>query len=92
MTDLFRKAKDFTKEQKDTLMEQFHKSGLGYAEFAREHNINAQTMKNWVCLSGRTDIERRRYSATERKKIVEAYLTAGLTREAFSQTWGVSEC
>ena len=92
MTDLFRKAKDFTKEQKDTLMEQFHKSGLGYAEFAREHNINAQTMKNWVCLSGRTDIDRRRYSATERKKIVEAYLTAGLTREAFSQTWGVSEC
>lgn len=91
MTDLlFRKAKDFTPEEKTRLLEQFQKSGLSYAEFAREHNINSQTMKNWVCMPDSKGIERRPYSATERKKIVEAFLSAGITREEFSKTWGVS--
>lgn len=91
MTDLlFRKAKDFTPEEKTRLLGQFQKSGLSYAEFAREHNINSQTMKNWVCMPDSKGIERRPYSATERKKIVEAFLSAGITREEFSKTWGVS--
>jgi transposase InsO family protein len=91
MTDLFRTAKEFTKEQRDALLEQFQKAGLGYADFAREHNINAQTMKNWIWQSKKPIVNRRHYSPTERKKIIEAYLSAGLTLEDFSKTWGVSK-
>lgn len=91
MTDqLFRKAKDFTPDEKARLLEQFQKSGLRYDEFAREHNINEQTMKNWVSWAKRPSAERRRYSLTEKKKILEAYKSAGLTRDAFAQTWGMA--
>ena len=92
MTDqLFRTAKDFTEDEKARLLEQFQKSGLGYAEFAREHNINNQTMKNWVCMPSSDEVRRKHYSPTERKKILEAFLSAGIPRKAFAETWGVSE-
>ncbi len=48
MSQLAKRGSDFTTEEKDRLLKQFDVSGLRYDEFAREHNINAQTFKNWV--------------------------------------------
>jgi transposase InsO family protein/transposase-like protein len=90
MSELNRKAKDFTKEERDRFLEQFQKSGLTHAQFAREHNIHPQTMNNWVWLSTKPNIERRRFSPTERKKIVESFLVAKMSLKSFGKTWGVN--
>jgi transposase InsO family protein/transposase-like protein len=90
MADLNRKAKDFTKQERDNFLEQYQKSGLTHAEFAREHNIHPQTMNNWVWLSTKPDIQRRRFSPTERKKIVESFLAAKMSLKSFGKTWGVN--
>ena len=89
MTGLERQSKDFTKEERATLLKQFTSSGLRFDEFAREHNINRQTFNNWVNLSKNPSLCQR-YSPIERKKMVESFLSSGMTVKAFSKTWGVS--
>jgi transposase InsO family protein len=88
MTNIERVSKDFTDEERATLLKQFEASGLKYDEFAREHNINAQTFKNWVWIAKRPN-GNRRYSPVERKKIVESFLSAGMPKDTFSKTWGI---
>lgn len=92
MTELHRKSKDFSKEQRATLLAQFESSGLGYQEFAQEHNLNASTLKNWIWISKRQPGHRVQRTPVERKKIVEAFLSAqsaGMSREEFAKVWGV---
>lgn len=91
MNGIYRTTKDIAAEERARLMEQFPKSGLSYSEFAREHNINESTMKNWVWMSSRPKTPNKRFSPTERKKIVETFLSAGMKREEFSKCWGICE-
>ena len=88
MTNILRTAKDFTVEERNRFLAQFRTSGLEYQEFAREHNISAQTMKNWLWWEKRPII--RVYTPTERKKIIEAYLSAKISKDDFAKVWGVS--
>lgn len=90
MANITRKSKDFTPEDRIRLLTQFKSSGLGYQEFAREHNINEQTMKNWVWYSTNSRANMKVYSPTERKKVVESYLASGLKKKDFCKTWGLS--
>ncbi len=90
MNSTERKTIDFTPEERATLLRQFHSSGLKYAEFAREHNINANCLKNWLWIEARPDVAHKRYSATEKKKILESFLSSGMTKDQFAKTWGVS--
>ena len=71
MTSIERLSKDFTLEDRSRLLKQFEVSGLRYDEFAREHNINEQTFKNWIWISKRKG-STPRYSAVEKKKILES--------------------
>ncbi len=89
MSQVERTSKDISREERDQLLKQFHASGLRYDEFAREHNINGQTFKNWVWHSSRTG-KIKRYCPVERKKIVESFLSAEMPVEDFAKTWGVS--
>jgi len=90
--NIFRTAKDITEQERDQLMEQFHQSGLSSVEFAREHNIHEQTMKNWAWWETNPEVSKRKklYSPTEKKKIIEAFLSSGITRRDFGKAWGVS--
>jgi transposase InsO family protein/transposase-like protein len=90
MTNIFKQTKDFTQEERLKLLEQFHGSGLVYTEFAKEHNLNANTLKNWIWIETRPDTAKRRYSPSERKKTVEAYLSSGMKKDIFCKQWGVS--
>ncbi len=93
MTELHRTSKDFTSEERARLMEQFRSSGLSHRDFAREHNINENTLKNWKWLSEMPPGRRIQRTPVERKKIVEAYLSsqsAGMTMAEFAKVWGVS--
>lgn len=90
MTNIFKQTKDFTQEERQRLLEQFHGSGLGYQDFAKEHNINENTLKNWIWLETKPQVNRKQYSAVERKKTVEAYLGSGIDRGIFCKQWGIS--
>lgn len=93
MTGINRTSKDFTKEERERLLEQYRGSGLDYVAFAREHNINPGTLKNWIWISERPkEYVHRIYSPVERKKTVETYLAIKdqQTVEEFSQAWGIS--
>lgn len=93
MAELHRTSKDFTKEERSRLLEQFRDSGLEFQEFAKEHNINANTLKNWIWLSKLGPGARIQRTPVERKKIVEAFLSAqssGMDQEEFAKIWGVS--
>lgn len=90
MTGLERKSKDFSEEERKTFLTQFEASGLKFSEFAREHNINEATFKNWIWLAKRPANLPIRYSPVERKKIVESYLASGMRKPDFCKTWGVS--
>lgn len=89
MSGIERVSKDFTEEERKTLLAQFTASGLRYDEFAREHNINEQTFKNWAWIDRRPEGMPRRYSPVERKKIVESYLSAQMPKADFCKTWGI---
>jgi putative transposase len=89
VTGIERLSKDFTLEDRSRLLKQFEVSGLRYDHFAREHNVNEQTFKNWIWISKRKG-STPRYSAVEKKKILESYLSSGLTKEAFCKTWGIA--
>jgi len=92
MTELHRTSKDFTVEERARLVEQFRNSGLGYQEFASEHNINATTLRNWKWLSERVPGSRIQRTPVERKKIVEAYLSvqsSGMELVEFAKVWGI---
>jgi transposase InsO family protein/transposase-like protein len=86
MENIYRTTKDFTAEERSRLLDQYSRSGLGHQEFAKEHNINPNTMRNWVWMRGRGF---RAYSPTEKKKILEAYLSSGMTQTEFSKGWGL---
>jgi len=90
--NLFKTSKDFTGEERTRLLKQFEGSGLGYQEFAREHNIHEQTFKTWVWLAKNPNVSKRHYSAVERKKTVEAFLACGpeVRRDDFAKAWGIS--
>lgn len=93
MENLFRKSKDFTVEQRSQLLEQFQNSGLSYQEFSKEHNINENTLKNWIWIASRPPGSRLQRTPVERKKIVEAFYSAqsiGMSQKDFAKTWGVS--
>jgi transposase InsO family protein len=89
MTVLSRKTEDISKEERQALLAQFKSSGLTHQEFAREHNINGDTFRNWIWINKDPTRRRQRYSPTERKKTVEAYLASGMTIAMFAKTWGV---
>ena len=94
MSELHRTSKDFSKDERARLLAQFHDSGLNYQEFAREHNINESSLKNWIWIAKLPPGARLQRTPVERKKIVEAYLTAqsaGMSRGEFAKVWGVSE-
>jgi transposase InsO family protein/transposase-like protein len=94
MSELHRTSKDFSKDERARLLSQFESSGLTYQEFAREHNIKDATLKNWIWISKIPPGVRLQRTPVERKKIVEAYLTAqsaGMTRAEFAKVWGISE-
>lgn len=90
MEGISRTNKDFTPEERARLLEQFKASGLGYQEFAREHNVNQQTMKNWVAWGRRPAGAIKLYSPTERKKILEIYLSSEMSKTDFCKVWGIS--
>lgn len=92
MENLFKTTGDFTSEERSRLLRQFEGSGLGYQEFAREHNIHEQTFKTWVWLSKNPTASKRHYSPVERKKTVEAFLACGdgARRDDFCKAWGIS--
>jgi len=90
MSGLNRTTKDFSPDERNALLAQYSQSGLGFQQFAREHNINEGTFRNWIWLKDKPDYKRKRFSPTERKKSVEAFLQSGLTSTEFSKTWGVS--
>ena len=95
MSELHRTSKDFTKEERSRLLEQYRNSGLGYQDFAKEHNILPATLKNWKWLSEMPPGSRVQRTPVERKKIVEAFLSAqstGMTAQEFAKVWGVSTC
>ena len=88
MTGLNRKSTDFSEEEKSSILVQFKASGLDQVSFAREHNINPGTLRNWVFWhSGDRTIKR--FTPVERKKIVEAYLQSGIALPQFAEAWGV---
>jgi transposase len=89
MDNIFKQSKDFTQEERQKLLEQFHGSGLEYQDFAKEHNLNANTLKNWIWIATKPEVNRKQYSAVERKKTVEAYLNSGMNKEIFSKQWGI---
>ncbi len=91
MTEINRMNKDFASEERARLMEQFHKSGLEYGEFAREHNINEKTFKNWLWIEARPKKPHKVYSASERKKVVESFQASGMTAKDFAKSWGVCQ-
>lgn len=93
MSELHRTSKDFTREERARLLEQFNSSGLGYTEFAKEHNINPNALKNWIWLSKLPPGARIQRTPVERKKIVEAFLSvqsSGMERGEFAKIWGIS--
>lgn len=90
MTNICRTSKDFTPEERLRLLEQFQASGLDYGEFAREHNINEATFRNWVWIKKNPEVKRAWRSPVERKKAVEAFLSSGMKKGDFCQAWGVS--
>ena len=89
MTELNKKSGDFSDEERFRLLGQFESSGLEYRDFAREHNLNPNTLKNWIYFK-KHDGKAPRFSPVERKKMVESYLSSGMSRDQFSKTWGVS--
>ncbi len=91
MTELNKTTKDFSPEERATLFEQFKGSGLAYDEFAREHNINPGTLKNWIWLEAKPPGKKKTYSPTEKKKVVEAFLSSGMRKHIFCGQWGVSQ-
>lgn len=94
MGDLHRTSKEFSNEERSRLMDQFRASGLGTKEFASEHNLNPSTLKNWKWISERPPGVKTQRTPVERKKIVEAFLSAqsaGMTRDEFAKVWGVSQ-
>ncbi len=90
MSEVAKTSSAFTVEERDRLLKQFHVSGLKYDEFAREHNINPQTFKNWIWIANRPAGVPRRYSPVERKKIVESFLSSNISMVDFAKTWGLS--
>src|ERR1700694_3204214 len=90
--NLFKTSKDFTEEERSRLLKQFGESGLGYQEFAREHNIHEQTFKTWAWMARNPNASKRQYSPVERKKTVEAFLACGpdVKRDDFAKAWGIS--
>jgi len=81
----------FTNEERSRLLSQHAASGLRYDEFAKEHNVNPQTFKNWIWHSKRPANKPMRYSPVERKKIVEQFLSEKVVLCDFAQTWGISQ-
>jgi len=90
MENLFRTSKDFTQEDRDRLLEQYRGSGLAYQDFAREHNISGQTLKNWIWYDANPNVVRRHFTPVERKKTVETFLASGNKQDDFCKAWGIS--
>lgn len=89
MENLSRTTKDFTQEDKARLIEQHRNSGLDPGAFAREHNINEKTFRNWVYFANNPDLAKRRFTPVERKKAVEAFLASGVRQDEFCRAWGI---
>jgi transposase InsO family protein/DNA-binding transcriptional regulator YiaG len=90
VSELQRRSGDFTQADRERLIGQFEASGLKYDEFAREHNINPQTMKNWLWIKRRGKVKYKVYTPVERKKVIEAFLASQMSQEDFCKTWGMT--
>ncbi len=90
MSERGKVSDEFTMEERSRLLSQHAASGLRYDEFAKEHNVNPQTFKNWIWHSKRPASKPMRYSPVERKKIVEQFLSEEVPLVDFAKTWGIS--
>lgn len=92
MTNIFKTSKDFTHEDRNRILDQFSASGLTCQEFAKEHNLNHVTLRNWIWIKAKPEAikNKKRYSATERKKVIEAFLSSGMLKGDFCKAWGIS--
>ncbi len=89
MSVLERTSEDFSEEERSRLLVQFKESKLDYQEFAKEHNIKANTLRNWIWIEKYPGREIKRYCPVERKKIVESYLSSGIAADSFAKAWGI---
>lgn len=89
MTGINRMTGEVPAEERKALLAQFQESGLEYQQFAKEHNVNENAFRNWIWLEKNPGRKHKRFSPTERKKTVEAYLSSGMTMTIFAKTWGI---
>lgn len=87
--------KIYTAEDKLKIVEEFDRSGLNIAQFARKKDIPEPTIRAWVRSRNQGKDLRVRSKhgprpIEERKQAIEAFQKSGLTQEEFSRTWGVS--
>jgi transposase-like protein len=81
MSELYKKSKDFTKEERVNLLEQFHASGLEFQQFAAEHNLNPSTLKNWIWLQSRPEgAKKKQYEPTPILRTEDFVLNTRKTR------------
>ena len=91
-----KRSSDFSMEQRTELLEELRNSGLHGAAFADQKGISRRTVQAWLRFE-KTPPEQRTqwrhrgpYSASERKKTVEAFYKSNMLQRDFAQTWGVS--
>ena len=91
-----KRSSDFSIEQRTELLEELRNSGLHGAAFADQKGISRRTVQAWLRFE-KTPPEQRTewrhrgpYSASERKKTVEAFYKSNMLQRDFAHTWGVS--
>lgn len=85
-----RTAELISATEKADLIQKFKMSGKLLNDFAFENDVDKDLFRQWLAPPIQALSRRKRYSPTERKHILESYLSSGLTREVFAATWGVS--
>lgn len=90
------RSKRVTFEERMALLERFDRSGMTSADFAAQEGVKICTFKWWIQARKNADpnyspqrSHRGPYSASQRKKTVEAFLQSGMSQIDFAKTWGV---
>ncbi len=82
----------YTQEEKKSLIEDYLKSGLNIRQYSLKSTVSEATLGRWVReLSSPKERKIRHYSQLERKQAIEEFVKSGMTAQAFSKAWGVSE-
>ncbi len=89
MTDQFKTTVDFTVEERKQLLQLFYKSGLTDRQFSEQNQILPKTFKRWLFLDQNPNLRKKKYSPTEKKKIIEAYLSSDMSSKVFCGAWGL---